>query len=496
MSNYQPVTQKELIRSNEKRLNKLERRANPGGRLGDLETRVDQLSGRRRNLNGTFVVNQRGYVSGTAMVPGTSTGFGHDRWRTSERTNLVYNSGAEVNTNFVQTAFAIGTTLSRSTAQARTGSACFAATVNPGQVAGGIWFLTPTTNVAYMPVIAGQTYTFYAYCRSNVASRSVFSRIRWLTTTTTQLASSSDTVGTVTALGTSGWTLVSVTGVAPAGVTYAAPYLDMQASGGWVGTNVLYADDAMFYEGADFVTAFDGSSSGARWFGTALASASGNQTAASSYTFTQTPQGCTITITGAISYVFERSDLAADTYVMAWTGGAQGRIYNRGTAPPAFAASGSTWALDGTADVVMDFNTGTLGNVQVERGTTPSVYEWRSTGDEHRLCLRYYWQSVGPTVTAAYIGVGLMYGSGSLYCIMQLPAPMRIPPLLIASGGTNYWGFDRVGALDYFDTLTQASTGTTTGSFYNATQVSGTAGTTGIVSPISASCFLAWSAEL
>src|SRR5690606_4926487 len=49
-------------------------------------------------INGDFRINQRGYASGAALVPGRISGYSHDRWRTAGRTNRVRNPRVSVNT--------------------------------------------------------------------------------------------------------------------------------------------------------------------------------------------------------------------------------------------------------------------------------------------------------------------------------------------------------------------------------------------------------------
>ena len=96
------------------------------------------------------------------------------------------------------------------------------------------------------------------------------------------------------------------------------------------------------------------------------------------YTFTQGSLGVNTTITitaGTIVQVIEGCNLAeGGTYILSWTGTAQGR-FNGGTygASP-LAVTGITAG----ANVTIEFNTGTLSYPQLEVGSTATSFDYRT----------------------------------------------------------------------------------------------------------------------
>jgi hypothetical protein len=109
------------------------------------------------------------------------------------------------------------------------------------------------------------------------------------------------------------------------------------------------------------------------------------------YTFTQGSLGVptTITITaGSLIQVIEGCNLPeGGTYVLSWTGTAQGRL-NGGS----YGASGSVTVTGWTAgtNLNVEFNTGTVGKVQLEKGSTATSFDYRPYGTEWTMCQRYF----------------------------------------------------------------------------------------------------------
>lgn len=109
------------------------------------------------------------------------------------------------------------------------------------------------------------------------------------------------------------------------------------------------------------------------------------------YTFTQGALGVNTTITitaGTVVQVIEGCNLPeGGTYVLSWTGTAQGRL-NGGT----YGASGTVTIAGWVAgtNLNVEFSTGTCGSVQLEKGSTASSYDHRPYGTELALCQRYY----------------------------------------------------------------------------------------------------------
>ena len=110
------------------------------------------------------------------------------------------------------------------------------------------------------------------------------------------------------------------------------------------------------------------------------------------YTFTQGSTGVNTTITitaGSIIQVIEGANLPeGGTYVLSWTGTAQGKIGSG-----SFGASGITGTITAGTNTNIEFNTGTCGNVQLEVGSTATSFDYRPYGTELQLCQRYYEQA-------------------------------------------------------------------------------------------------------
>ena len=106
-----------------------------------------------------------------------------------------------------------------------------------------------------------------------------------------------------------------------------------------------------------------------------------------SYTFATLNGVTTITISaGTLEQVIEAENIEAGDYILSWTGTAQGQIDGGG-----FGDSGLvTDTLDGSANVTVEFDTGTLSLPQLELGTDVTAYERRPIGEELNLCHRYY----------------------------------------------------------------------------------------------------------
>ena len=125
------------------------------------------------------------------------------------------------------------------------------------------------------------------------------------------------------------------------------------------------------------------------------------------YTFTQGSTGVNTTITitaGSIIQVIEGANLPeGGTYVLSWTGTAQGKI-----GAGSFGASGITGTITAGTNTNIEFNTGTCGNVQLEVGSTATSFDYRPYGTELQLCQRYF-QVINSAVYRAYLNGGVFY---------------------------------------------------------------------------------------
>lgn len=150
------------------------------------------------------------------------------------------------------------------------------------------------------------------------------------------------------------------------------------------------------------------------------------------YTFTQGALGVNTTITitaGTVVQVIEGCNLPeGGTYVLSWTGTAQGRL-NGGT----YGASGTVTIAGWVAgtNLNVEFSTGTCGSVQLEKGSTASSYDHRPFGTELALCQRYF-----QTLTQAsneIMGFFVDFSTTALVASYVLGVQMRTTPTYIAT---------------------------------------------------------------
>jgi len=157
-----------------------------------------------------------------------------------------------------------------------------------------------------------------------------------------------------------------------------------------------------------------------RWKG----GASGGQ-----YTFATSENVTTLTIAAgkSIIQVVEGLNLKSGTVCLSWTGTAQGKI-----GAGEFSASGVTGTATGGTNLNIEFNAGTLSNVQLNYGTAPLPYIPRNYSDELRLCRRYYAALTG----ILWCGAATSASPYSLY--VSLRNEMRAAPTVVTTATSNY----------------------------------------------------------
>jgi len=138
--------------------------------------------------------------------------------------------------------------------------------------------------------------------------------------------------------------------------------------------------------------------------------------------------------------------------------------------------------------------------VQLEVGDTATAFEHRSYGDELLACKRYFQRIAGGEsgITVSAIMNAQMHNSTFVEGIYKMEVEMRTEPSLECVTGTDYYGFSRNGALDTFNSI---SIDSGAGSprqvnLYNNSQVSGTAGQSGIMFSRVEAAIVSLSAEL
>lgn len=135
-------------------------------------------------------------------------------------------------------------------------------------------------------------------------------------------------------------------------------------------------------------------------------------------TFSTTANKTTVTIpTGqTLQQVIEGLNLQTGTYVLSWEGTAQGKI---GTG--SYGASGITGPITGGTNTTIEFNAGTVVNVQLELGTVATPFEHRPYGLELSLCQRYC-----ESGTAQFIGsgsAGAFLGGSTQFAVSKRGTP-------------------------------------------------------------------------
>jgi hypothetical protein len=121
------------------------------------------------------------------------------------------------------------------------------------------------------------------------------------------------------------------------------------------------------------------------------------------YTFTQLAQATTITIKSGKSLiqVIEDKNVIGGTYTLSWTGTAQARFgIDSATPSGAYAASPITITTQ-TAGTVMsvEFNEGTLGQVNLANSSVALPFMPKSFEEELRACMRYFQSSYSYGIT-------------------------------------------------------------------------------------------------
>ena len=156
------------------------------------------------------------------------------------------------------------------------------------------------------------------------------------------------------------------------------------------------------------------------------------------YTFTQLASSTTITIASGKSLiqVVEDKNVNGTSFVLSWTGTAQARYAVNSATPSGSYASSPILITGQTVGTTMsvEFNTGTLTNPQLEKGSTATSFDYRDYGRELAMCQRYYYKDTR-IVTFPLLGTApnaQQYFAG----YFQVPVPMRVTPTMTPTGST------------------------------------------------------------
>jgi hypothetical protein len=135
-----------------------------------------------------------------------------------------------------------------------------------------------------------------------------------------------------------------------------------------------------------------------------------------------------------------------------------------------------------------------ITNIQLEKGSTATSFDYRPYGTELALCQRYYYLHVKGTGLRVCNAVD--YNGSIVDGYVQFPATMRATPTSACVSGTNYYICFRNGASDYIDSLALQEPSTTGTGMRNSSNYSGTQGVSVFINTDNASSFIAFQAEL
>lgn len=132
------------------------------------------------------------------------------------------------------------------------------------------------------------------------------------------------------------------------------------------------------------------------------------------YTFSPGALDTLITVTaGTVAQVVWGKNAEGGTYTLSWSGTAQGRV-NGGS----YASSPITVAgLTAGSNITVEFNTGTLGLVQLEPGASASTFERRPRSYEERECEAYF----------RWLPISISGQTGAGY---NVTAPLHFPKMI------------------------------------------------------------------
>ena len=152
------------------------------------------------------------------------------------------------------------------------------------------------------------------------------------------------------------------------------------------------------------------------------------------YTFTQNAAGVhtIITITaGSLQQVIEGCNMPeGGTYVLSWTGTAQARFNGGSYGSSPLVVTGITAGTNAT----VEFNTGTVGSIQLEVGSTVTPFDIRDYGGELIMCQRYYQQNDGSTSDRLCPWMPQVNNGTVRALLYVFPVTMRATPTATATG--------------------------------------------------------------
>ncbi len=149
-----------------------------------------------------------------------------------------------------------------------------------------------------------------------------------------------------------------------------------------------------------------------------------------SYTFATVENVTTLTISaGSLIQVVEGLNLETDTYCLSWEGTAQGKI-----GVGSYGNSGVTGLVTGGTNINIEFGTGTLSKVRLNKGLVAIEWHNQPYADVLRECQRYYVRFNAPNSYSRY-GMGDSATANIANIIINFPNTMITVPTSIDYSG-------------------------------------------------------------
>lgn len=172
--------------------------------------------------------------------------------------------------------------------------------------------------------------------------------------------------------------------------------------------------------------------------------------------------------------------------------------YNTNISIPSAATTGIEIVLTVGAQTS---GTWVVGNIQLEKGSTATSFDYRPYGTELALCQRYYYKVVTETTASRMLAPnGFADSTTTAMCWTQFPVEMRAAPTALEQTGTaaNYQIRYTGGSSANCSSVPSFNTGTTWGARTLFTVASGLTGGQAVAAQTAATAgiYLAWSAEL
>jgi hypothetical protein len=200
----------------------------------------------------------------------------------------------------------------------------------------------------------------------------------------------------------------------------------------------------------------------------------------------------TVTFAADTTGAFDNDNAAS--LIVGWHLSA-GSNYTTGTLPTTWQSYNAVNRAVGQTNIATTNSYWQVTGVQLEVGPVATDFEFKPFAQDLAECQRYYHlQAKGFDKP---FGMGYNYQSTQAIGSCYLPVPMRTTPTSASLSGTNYYGLERNGGFDYFNSITMSAVSNETMVvFNNNTQISGTAGDAGLMYTGSVESFIAFQAEL